>query len=54
MNSRTELISIVVSANAWRPRLVRTAYVFATAVATLGWFWTLGWLSFAIAKWLIA
>jgi hypothetical protein len=55
MNSRTDVIPIAVtSANAWRPRLFRTAYILATAVAMVGWLWAIGWITVAFAKWLIA
>jgi hypothetical protein len=55
MNNRTALIPFkVASTNAWRPRLFRAAYILATAIAMLGWLWAIGWVTFAVAIWLIA
>jgi hypothetical protein len=55
MNSRTDVIPIAAaSGTAWRPRLFKTGYVLATVVAMTGWLWTIGWVTFAFAKWLIA
>jgi hypothetical protein len=55
MNSRTGQIPInIVSANVWRPRLFRAAYILATAVAMFGWICAIGWVTVGLAKWLIA
>jgi hypothetical protein len=55
MNSRTNQFPInIARANVWRPRLVRAAYILATAVAMFGWLCAIGWVTVGLAKWLIA
>jgi hypothetical protein len=44
----------IVSANVWRPQLIRTAYILATAVAMFCWLYAIGWVTIGLTKWLIA
>jgi hypothetical protein len=57
MNSHSQ--TLPVNADAIRTATSRRllfpiCYFIAVAVAMTGWLWTIGWATFAFAKWLIA
>jgi hypothetical protein len=57
MNTLTEIKSMeatVVTRAPVKDRLFRICYVVATAVAMLGWLSAFGWVTIAVAKWLLA
>jgi hypothetical protein len=57
MNSLTENMPIEATAVSRAPvkdRLFTVCYLTATAVAMLGWLSAFGWVTVAVAKWLLA
>jgi len=57
MNSQTEIMptnAAVVSRATMKDRLFKVCYLTATAVAMLGWLSAFGWVTVAVAKWLLA
>lgn len=37
-----------------KQRLFPICYLGAVAVAMVGWLWAIGWVTFAVAKWMLA
>ena len=57
MNSLTENMPMEATAIAKvtvKERLVTACYLTATAVAMVGWLCAFGWVTVAVAKWLLA